>query len=69
MNPPSPKLIDRKQICDALGISIFTLLRHEVEWGVDKCKSAVKKKPVLYFPERLNKALKKANVISSNLFI
>lgn len=48
---PSPH-ITRKEIADQLGVSIDMIERKEKVWGLDKLRSGVCQKPILYWRRR-----------------
>jgi FixJ family two-component response regulator len=48
---PNPHMT-RKEIAAQLGVSVDTVERHEKKWGLDKLRSRVCQKPVLYWRQR-----------------
>lgn len=56
--------ITRKQIAAAVGVSVDTVARRERDWGLDKCRSRAKARPVLYFREKVSRTLLEQSIIS-----
>ena len=57
--------LTRKEIADAIGVSIDTVERKESEWGLDKCRCVRTSKPILFFKSKVVSRLMRAKVIAS----
>ncbi len=56
--------ITRKEIAAAADVSEDTVTRREKSWGLDKCISQARQKPVSFFRDKVNQALISRGIIS-----